>query len=149
MGLKDRLQNDMKAALKAGDKDRLSVIRMALAAVKQLEVDGQKALDDKGVVAALQKMVKQRRDALGQFRDAGRNDLADKEQGEIDVLADYLPEQLSPEALDALIDEVIATTGAASPADMGKVMGALKAKAAGKVDMGAASARVKARLLPG
>ena len=146
MSLKDRLQNDMKSALKAGDRDRLGVVRMALAAIKQVEIDGGKPLDDTALTATIQKMVKQRRDSLSQFRDAGRTDLADKEQAEIDVLSDYLPQQLSTEALDALIDEVIASVGATSPADMGKVMGALKSKAAGQADMGVASGRVKARL---
>jgi len=147
MGLKDQLQQDMKTALKAGDKDRLSVVRMALAAVKQIEIDSRKPLDDSGVLAALQKMVKQRRDSISQFKDAGRDDLADKEQAEIEVLTAYLPTQLNDTELDNLIDQVIASLGASSPADMGKVMGALKAKAAGLIDMGAASARVKARLL--
>jgi uncharacterized protein YqeY len=146
MSLKNRLQEDMKSALKAGEKDRLGVVRMALAAVKQIEIDGRKAIDDGGVLATIQKMVKQRRDSLTQFRDAGRDDLADKEAAEIGVLTTYLPTQLSDSELDSLIDEVIASVGATSPADMGKVMGALKAKAAGQADMGAASARVKARL---
>ncbi len=147
MSLKNRLQEDMKTALKAGEKDRLGVVRMALSAVKQVEIDGGKPLDDKAVLATIQKMVKQRRDSLKQFRDAGRDDLADKEQAEIEVLTTYLPTQLSDSELDSLIDEVIASVGATSPADMGKVMGALKSKAAGQADMGAASARVKARLL--
>jgi uncharacterized protein YqeY len=147
MGLKEQLQQDMKTALKAGEKDRLGVVRMALAAVKQVEIDTRQPLDDGGVLAALQKMVKQRRDSLSQFRAAGRDDLADKEQAEIDFLTGYLPSQLDETALDNLIDQIIADVGASSPADMGKVMGALKAKAAGQVDMGAASARVKARLL--
>jgi len=146
MSLKNRLQEDMKSALKAGEKDRLGVIRMAMAAVKQVEIDGRKALDDGAVLATIQKMVKQRRDSLTQFRDAGRDDLADKEEAEIGVLTAYLPTQLSDNELDSLIDEVIASVGATSPADMGKVMGALKSKAAGQADMGAASARVKARL---
>ena len=146
MSLKNWLQEDMKSALKAGEKDRLGVIRMALAAVKQVEIDGRKALDDSAVLAIVQKMVKQRNDSLTQFRDAGRDDLADKEEAEIGVLTAYLPTQLSDDALDSLIDEVIASVGATSPADMGKVMGALKPRAAGQADMGAASARVKARL---
>ena len=149
MGLKEQLQQDMKSALKAGEKDRLGVIRMALAAIKQIEVDSRETLDDSRVLATLQKMVKQRRDSLSQFRAAGRHDLADKEQSEIDLLTTYLPSQLDDAALDALIDQIITSVGASSPADMGKVMGALKSKAAGQVDMGAASARVKARLLAG
>lgn len=147
MGLKEQLQQDMKAALKAGEKDRLGVVRMALAAVKQVEIDTQKPLDDGAVLATLQKMVKQRRDSHSQFTAAGRKDLADKEQAEIAFLTAYLPTQLEGQALDELIDTIIADLGASSPADMGKVMGALKTKAAGQVDMGAASARVKARLL--
>lgn len=146
MGLKEQLQQDMKTALKAGEKDRLGVVRMALAAVKQVEIDTRKPLDERGVLATLQKMVKQRRDSLSQYRSAGRDDLADKEQAEIDCLTGYLPTQLDEAALDSLIDQLVADLGASSPADMGKVMGALKAKAAGQVDMGAASARVKARL---
>lgn len=146
MGLKEQLQQDMKAALKAGEKDRLGVVRMALAAIKQVEIDSRKTLDDAGILATLQKMIKQRRDSLNQFEQAGRDDLAAKEKTEIDWLTGYLPTQLDAAALDTLIDQVIADLGASSPADMGKVMGALKAKAAGQVDMGAASARVKARL---
>lgn len=146
MGLKDQLQDDMKTALKAGDKERLGVVRMAMAAVKQVEIDSRKPLDEAGVLAIVQKMVKQRLDSHDQFRSAGRDDLADKEQAEIEVLKAYLPTQLGEAELDSLIDSVIASVGASSPADMGKVMGALKAKAAGQVDMGAASARVKARL---
>ena len=146
MGLKEQLQQDMKAALKAGEKERLGVVRMALAAIKQVEIDSRKTLDDAGILATLQKMIKQRRDSLNQFEQAGRDDLAAKEKTEIDWLTGYLPTQLDAAALDTLIDQVIADLGASSPADMGKVMGALKAKAAGQVDMGAASARVKARL---
>ena len=146
MGLKEQLQQDMKAALKAGEKERLGVVRMALAAIKQVEIDSRKTLDDAGILATLQKMIKQRRDSLNQFEQAGRDDLAAKEKAEIDCLTGYLPTQLDAAALDTLIDQVIADLGASSPADMGKVMGALKAKAAGQVDMGAASARVKARL---
>ncbi len=146
MGLKEQLQQDMKTALKAGEKERLGVVRMALAAIKQVEIDSRKTLDDAGILATLQKMIKQRRDSLNQFEQAGRDDLAAKEKTEIDCLTGYLPTQLDAAALDTLIDQVIADLGASSPADMGKVMGALKAKAAGQVDMGAASARVKARL---
>lgn len=146
MTLKNRLNEDMKAALRAGDKARLGVVRMALAAVKQVEVDTRTELDDSGVLKALEKMVKQRRDSISQFQSAGRDDLVKKEQAELKVLEEYLPEQLSAEEVDALIGEVIAATGASSPRDMGKVMGAIKSKAAGRVDMGAVSARVRERL---
>ncbi len=146
MSLKDTLTADMKSALKAGDKDRLTVVRLILADIKRVEVDSRQELDDTGVLSVIEKAVKQRRDSIEQFTQGGREDLAANEQSELDVIQGYLPEQLSEEDLDALIDEVIAATGAESIRDMGKVMGAIKAKAAGKADMGAVGARVKSRL---
>ena len=146
MSLKNQITEDMKSAMKAGDKDRLKTVRLIMAAIKQVEVDQRVELDDAGVLSVLDKMVKQRRDSVTQFEKGGRDDLADIERAEIDVLANYLPEQLSPEELAALVDEVIAATGAEGMRDMGKVMGQIKAKAAGRADMGAVSATVKERL---
>jgi len=149
MSLKSRLRDDMKAALRARDKDRLAVIRMALAAIQQREVDERIELDEPQTLAVLEKMIKQRRDSVSQFRAGGREDLATREEAEIGVLGDYLPEALTEEALDALIDATIAKTGAASMKDMGRVMGEIKAQASGRADMAAVSARVKARLTGG
>ena len=146
MSLKGRITDDMKSALKAGDKDRLKTVRLIMAAIKQIEVDQRTELDDAGVLSVLDKMVKQRRDSIEQFRKGGREDLANIELAEIAVLDSYLPEQLSAAKLDALIDETIAATGAESIRDMGKVMAQIKSKAAGRADMGAVGARVKARL---
>ena len=146
MTLKAQIQQDMKTAMKSGDKDRLKVIRLILAAVKQIEIDKRIELDDAAVLVVLNKMVKQRHDSVTQFTDGGRTDLADIELAEIVVLEDYLPEQLSAADLDSLIDQAIAETGADSMRDMGKVMGLIKAKAEGRADIGAASAKVKARL---
>jgi len=146
MSLKAQIIEDMKTAMKAGDKDRLKVIRLIMAAMKQVEVDKRVELDDAGVLAVLDKMVKQRRDSVEQFEKGGREDLAGIERGEIAVLENYLPEQLSSEELRALVDDVIAATGATGMQDMGKVMGQIKAKAAGRADMGAVSATVKERL---
>ncbi len=136
----------MKSAMKAGDKDRLKVVRLILAAIKQVEVDQRVELDDNGVMGVLEKMVKQRRDSVEQFEKGGREDLAAIERAEIVVLDTYLPEQLSDDELNALIDEAISATGAESIRDMGEVMGAIKAKAAGRADMGTVGARVKERL---
>jgi uncharacterized protein YqeY len=146
MTLKAQIQQDMKTAMKSGDKDRLKVIRLIWAAIKQIEVDKRIELDDTAVLVVLNKMVKQRHDSVTQFTDGGRVDLADIEIAEIAVLEDYLPEQLSAADLEALIDQVIAETGADSMRDMGKVMGLIKEKAEGRADIGAASAKVKARL---
>lgn len=146
MSLKQRLTDDMKAAMKAGEKDRLGVIRLMNAAIKQREVDERTQLDDSQVVAVLEKMVKQRRESIAQFQSGGREDLVAKESAEVAVLQSYLPEQLSDAEIDALITEAIAATGATSVKDMGKVMGVVKSKAQGRADMGAVSARVKARL---
>lgn len=146
MSLKARIIDDMKSAMKAGDKDRLKVVRLIMAAIKQVEVDQRKELDDAAVLSVLDKMVKQRRDSVEQFEKGGRQDLADIELAEIAVLDNYLPEQLSDAELDALIDAAISETGAESIRDMGKVMGRIKAEAAGRADMGAVGARVKTRL---
>ncbi|HSC47716.1 MAG TPA: GatB/YqeY domain-containing protein [Gammaproteobacteria bacterium] len=146
MSLKDRITSDMKEAMKAGDKPRLSVIRMILAAVKQREVDERITLDDAQVLAALDKMLKQRRESVAQFEKGGRQDLVDQENAEIKVIQTYMPAQLTAAELDTLIAEAVAQTGAASVKDMGKVMGILKPKVAGKADMSAVSARIKAKL---
>jgi uncharacterized protein YqeY len=146
MTLKNQITEDMKSAMKAGDKDRLKTVRLIMAAIKQVEVDQRIEIDDAGVLAVLDKMVKQRRDSVTQFEKGGRDDLAAIEKAEIEVLANYLPEQLSAEELAALVDEVIAATGAEGMRDMGKVMGQIKAKAAGRADMGAVSATVRERL---
>ena len=146
MSLKGQITEDMKAALKAGDKDRLKAVRLMLAAIKQIEIDNRIELDDAGVLAVLTKMVKQRRDSIEQFEKGGREDLVNIERDEISVLNDYLPEQLDANELAAMVDEVIQATGAESIRDMGKVMGQIKAKAAGRADMGAVSAAVKERL---
>ena len=146
MTLKERITEDMKAAMRASEKERLSTIRMVQAAIKQREVDERIALDDAQVIAVLEKMVKQRKESIAQFELGGRADLADKEKSEITLLQTYLPAQLSAADVDAIIQEAIAVTGAASVKDMGKVMAAVKAKAAGRTDMGVVSARIKAAL---
>ena len=146
MTLKERITEDMKAAMRASEKERLSTIRMAQAAIKQREVDERITLDDAQVIAVLEKMVKQRKESIAQFEQGGRTDLADRERKEIELLQAYLPAQLSAAEIDALIRDAIAATGASSMKDMGKVMGAVKAKAAGRADMGAVSARIKAAL---
>ncbi|NIV17091.1 MAG: GatB/YqeY domain-containing protein [Woeseiaceae bacterium] len=146
MSLKTQITDDMKSAMKAGDKDRLKVVRLIMAAIKQVEVDERIELDDAAVLSVLEKMLKQRKDSIEQFEKGGREDLAEIERGEIAVLQNYLPEQLGDAELDALIDEAISATGAESIRDMGKVMGQIKAKAAGRADMGAVGAKVKARL---
>ena len=146
MSLKNQITEDMKSAMKAGEKDRLKVVRLIRAAIKQVEVDTRTELDDAAVLGVLNKMVKQRRDSVEQFEKGDREDLAAIERAEIEVLENYLPEQMSAEDLTALVDEVIAATGAQGMRDMGKVMGQIKAKAAGRADMGAVSATVKERL---
>ncbi|MGI9237689.1 MAG: GatB/YqeY domain-containing protein [Woeseiaceae bacterium] len=146
MPLKGQITEDMKTAMKAGDKDRLKVVRLMLAAIKQIEVDKRVELDDAGVLTVLTKMVKQRRDSVEQFEKGNREDLASIERAEIEVIETYLPEQLGADEIAAMVDEVIQATGAESIRDMGKVMGQIKAKAAGRADMGALSATVKERL---
>lgn len=146
MTLKGQIQDDMKTAMKAGDKNRLKVVRLILAAIKQVEIDQRTELTDDAVVDVLNKMVKQRRDSITQFRDGGRDDLADTEASEIAVIETYLPEQLDDAELDGLISQAIADSGAENIRDMGKVMGAIREKAAGRADMGLVGAKVKAIL---
>ena len=146
MMLKQQLTDDMKAAMRGGDKHRLGVIRLVLAAIKQREVDERIELDDAQTLAVLEKMLKQRRDSVSQYTAAGREDLADVERAEMTVIEAYLPAQLGAAELDALIAEAIAATGASSPRDMGKVMAAVKEKAAGRADMAQVSALIKAKL---
>ena len=146
MALRDRITEDMKSAMRAGDKQRLGTIRLILAAIKQREVDERITLDDPQVLSVLEKMLKQRREAITQFESGGRADLVAKETAEIGVLQGYMPAQMSPVELDALISEAIAATGASSIKDMGKVMAAVKPKAQGRADMGAVSARIKQKL---
>jgi uncharacterized protein YqeY len=144
--LKNKLQQDMKDALRGGDKRSLGIIRLILAAIKQREVDERIELDDAQVTNVLDKMAKQRRDSHEQYEKAGRDDLAEQEAFELDMLKAYLPEQLGDTEIDTLIDEAIQATGASSMKDMGKVMGQLKPKLQGRADMGAVSARIKDRL---
>lgn len=146
MSLKQRLTDDMKAAMKSGDKARLGVIRLMLAAVKQREVDERIELDDAQVLAALDKMVKQRRDSVSQYEAANRADLADIEKAEIVVIDRYLPAKLDEAAIVAAIDAAVTETGAASAADIGKLMGVLKPRLAGQADMGLVSTLVKRKL---
>ena len=146
MALKERITEDMKTAMRAAEKERLGTVRLLLAAIKQREVDERITLDDGQVLAVIEKMIKQRREAITQFESGGRNDLVAKENAEIGVLQGYLPAQLTPAEIDALIAEAIAATGAASVKDMGKVMGFVKPKAQGRADMGALSARIKQKL---
>ena len=146
MRLKAQISEDMKTAMKAGDKERLKVVRLILAAIQQIEIDQRTELDDTAVLGVLDKMVKQRRDSVSQFKDGGRQDLADIELQEIGVLDTYLPEQLSEAELNDIIEQAIKASGAESMRDMGKVMGQVKAKAAGRADMGAVGTKVKERL---
>ncbi len=144
--LKQRLTEDMKAAMRSKDKPRLGVVRLVLAAIKQREVDERIDLDDAQVLAVLDKMVKQRRDSVKQFEDAGRQELADQENYEINVLQEYLPAALDEAELDALIVAAIDSAGAESMKDMGKVMAVLKPQVQGRADMGAVSQKIKQRL---
>jgi uncharacterized protein YqeY len=146
MSLKERITQDMKDAMRSGQKERLGVIRMLQAAIKQREVDERISLDDAQVLAVIEKMIKQRKEAIAQFEAGGRADLAEKESVEAKQLQAYLPEQLSTAELESLIAAAIAETGAASVKDMGKVMGLVKTRAAGRADMGAVSALIKAKL---
>ncbi len=145
MPLKQQLTEDMKAAMKSGDKDTLGVIRLVNAAIKQREVDERIELDDAAVLAVLEKMVKQRKDSVNQYEAAGREDLAAIERAEIVVIERYLPARLGEAEILAAIDAAIAETGATGPADMGKLMGVLKPRLAGQADMGQVSALVKQR----
>jgi len=144
--LKQRITDDMKAAMKGGDKPRLGIIRLILAAIKQREVDERIMLDDTQVLHTLEKMLKQRRDSITQYEAAKREDLAQQERYEVGVIEAYLPQQLTDAELDALVAQCIADAGATSPRDMGKVMALLKERATGRADMGALSQRVKTRL---
>jgi uncharacterized protein YqeY len=146
MSLKERITDDMKAAMRSGEKERLGVIRMITSAIKQREVDERITLDDSQVLNVLEKMIKQRKESVAQFQAGNRQDLADKEAAEITLLQSYLPAQLSDAELDALIGEAVATSGAASIKDMGKVMAIIKSKAQGRADMAAVGTKIKARL---
>jgi uncharacterized protein len=146
MALRDRITEDMKTAMRAGEKERLATIRLALAAIKQREVDERITLDDAQVLAVLEKMIKQRREAITQFQAGGRADLVAKETAEIAVLQGYLPAQMSEAEIDGLIAQSIAAAGATSIKDMGKVMALVKPKAQGRADLGAVSARIKQKL---
>ncbi len=146
MPLKDRITDDMKAAMRSGEKERLGVIRMITSAIKQREVDERITLDDSQVLSVLEKMIKQRKESLTMFQAGNRQDLVDKESAEIALLQGYLPSQLSGSDIDGLIGEAIAATGAASIKDMGKVMAIIKAKAQGRADMAAVGAKIKAKL---
>jgi uncharacterized protein YqeY len=146
MSLKDRITEDMKAAMRAKQAERLGTIRLLLAAIKQKEVDERITLDDAQVIGVLDKMVKQRKDSITAFAQGGRTDLVDKETAELTLLEGYLPQRLSAEAVAAEVRRIVAELGATGPGDMGKVMGAVKAQLAGKADMGMVSAAVKAAL---
>jgi uncharacterized protein YqeY len=146
MSLKDQITDDMKSAMRARETERLGTIRLLLAAIKQREVDERVTLDDAAITAVIDKMIKQRKDSISQFQTAGRDDLVAKEQAELVVLAAYMPEQLSDEAINVEIQAAVAATGAAGPQDMGKVMAVLKPKLAGRADMTAVSGLVKAAL---
>jgi uncharacterized protein YqeY len=146
MTLKQQLTEDMKNAMRAGEKHRLGVIRLMLAAIKQREVDERIELDDTQVLAALEKMLKQRRDSVSQFEAANREDLAIIERDEMAVIETYLPTKLNDAEIDALVEAAIADTGATSARDMGKVVAAVKEKAAGRADMAVVSGKIKARL---
>jgi uncharacterized protein len=146
MSLRDRITEDMKTAMRAKDAERLGTIRFLLAAIKQREVDERIVLDDAQVVGVLDKLVKQRKDSITAFAQAGRTDLVDKETAEMKVLEGYLPQRLSADEVAAEVARIVKELGAAGPGDMGKVMGAVKAQLAGKADMGMVSAAVKAAL---
>src|SRR5258706_3648562 len=146
MALREKLNDDIKTAIKAREPEKLGALRLMLAAVKQREVDERITLDDAGVIAGVEKMIKQRKDSISQYENAARQDLADKEKFEIGVIEAYLPQQLGQDEIDAIIAEAIQSTGAKSAADMGKVMGVVKPKLAGRADMGKVSGLVKAKL---
>lgn len=146
MSLKEQITEDMKAAMRAKDSERLGTIRLLQAAMKQREVDERITLDDAGVVAIVDKLIKQRKDSIAAFEQAGRQDLADKESAELKVLQAYLPARLSADEVNAEVKAIVAELGAAGPGDMGKVMGVVKTRLAGKADMGLVSAAVKAAL---
>ncbi|WP_428507546.1 GatB/YqeY domain-containing protein [Roseateles sp.] len=146
MSLKARITDDMKAAMRAKDSERLITVRGLLAAIKQKEVDERVELDEAGVIAIVDKLIKQRKDSISQFNAGGRPDLAEKEQAELLVLEPYLPQRMSAEEVGAAVQAIVAELGAKGPGDMGKVMGAVKTQLAGKADMGLVSAAVKQAL---
>ena len=146
MNLKERITEDMKSALRAGEKERLATIRLALARIKQREVDERITLDDSQVLTVLEKMLKERKESISQFQAGGRADLVAKESAEVSILEAYLPARMSDAELDSLIAGAIASSGATSAKDMGKVMALVKSQAQGRADMGALSARVKEKL---
>ncbi len=148
MSLKERITEDMKTAMRAKDSERLGTIRLLQSAMKQKEVDERIELDDAAIVAIVDKMIKQRKDSIAAFELAARQDLVDKEKAELAVLSAYLPERLSAQKLTAAVQAIVTELGASGPGDMGKVMGAVKTRLAGKADMGAVSAAVKAALAP-
>ena len=148
MSLKERITEDMKTAMRAKDSERLGTIRLLLSAMKQKEVDERIELDDAAIVAIVDKMIKQRKDSIAAFEQAARQDLVDKEKAELAVLGAYLPERLSAQELTDAVLAIVKELGASGPGDMGKVMGAVKTRLAGKADMGAVSAAVKAALAP-
>ena len=146
MPLRDRINEDVKSAMRAGDASRRDALRLLTAALKQKEVDERKTLADPDVIGIIDKMVKQRRDSIAQFKQGGRDDLVEKEEFEISVLEQYMPQGLSEAEIETAIGVAIAETGAKAPSDMGKVMGVLKSRLAGRADMSKVSARVKAKL---
>jgi hypothetical protein len=146
MSLRDRINEDMKNAMRAREAERLGALRLLLAAIKQREVDERITLDDAGVISVIEKMMKQRRDSIEQYEKARRQDLADKEKYEVSVLQAYLPQGLTEAEIQAIVSEAVAAAGAKSAADMGKVMAIVKPKVAGRADMGKVSALVKAKL---
>lgn len=146
MTLKEQITEDMKSAMRAKEAERLGTIRLLLAAIKQREVDERITVDDAGIIAIIEKLIKQRKDSIEQFQKAGRTDLVDQESKELGILQAYMPAQLSEAEVQAAIQKVIADLGASGPQDMGKVIGALKAQLAGKADMGMVSGLVKAAL---
>jgi uncharacterized protein YqeY len=146
MSLKERITDDMKAAMRSGEKERLGLIRMITSAIKQREVDERITLEDSQVLSVLEKMIKQRKESLVQFQAGNRQDLVEKEAAEITLLQGYLPSQLNDAEIDVLINEAVAATGAASIKDMGKVMAVIKGRAQGRADMGKVGAKIKARL---
>ena len=148
MSLKERITDDMKTAMRAKDSERLGTIRLLQSAMKQKEVDERIELDDTAIVAIVDKMIKQRKDSIAAFEQAARQDLVDKEKAELTVLSAYLPERLSAQELSDAVLAIVKELGASGPGDMGKVMGAVKTRLAGKADMGAVSAAVKAALAP-
>ena len=148
MSLKERITDDMKTAMRAKDSERLGTIRLLQSAMKQKEVDERIELDDTAIVAIVDKMIKQRKDSIAAFEQAARQDLVDKEKAELAVLSAYLPERLSAQELSDAVQAIVKELGASGPGDMGKVMGAVKTRLAGKADMGAVSATVKAALAP-